>query len=92
MLFNVFESDYHWEELWRSLFLVLDFAANQIGTLKSVAKVDELVQDVSLTAQVRLQLISVLGHMPSGGRRAFCGTFFADATIAASIRGMCCCS
>ncbi|KAF8514489.1 hypothetical protein JB92DRAFT_133643 [Gautieria morchelliformis] len=37
---------YHWEELWRSLFLVLDFAANQIGTLKSVAKVDELVQDI----------------------------------------------
>lgn len=39
--------DYHWEELWRSLILVLDFAANQIGTLKSVAKVDELIQEVS---------------------------------------------
>lgn len=47
--------DYHWEELWRSLILVLDFAANQIGTLKSVAKVDELIQEVSWTRLVRLQ-------------------------------------
>ncbi|KAF8591954.1 hypothetical protein K439DRAFT_1401390 [Ramaria rubella] len=37
---------YHWEELWHSLISVLNFAASQIGTLKSVAKVDELVQEI----------------------------------------------
>ena len=29
------------------MILLLDFAANQIGTLKSVSKVDELVQEVT---------------------------------------------
>ncbi|KAF8528087.1 hypothetical protein BU17DRAFT_38749 [Hysterangium stoloniferum] len=38
--------EYLWEELWRSLILVLEFSANQIGSLKSIAKVDELVQEV----------------------------------------------
>ncbi|KIJ38425.1 hypothetical protein M422DRAFT_176436, partial [Sphaerobolus stellatus SS14] len=37
--------DYHWEELWRAVFTLMDFLASQSGSMKSIAKVDELVQE-----------------------------------------------
>lgn len=39
-------SDYHWQELWRALILLLDFLASKLDSLTTTGGVEQLTQEV----------------------------------------------
>lgn len=40
-------ADYHWQELWRALVLLLDFLASKLESLTTTGGVQQLAQEVS---------------------------------------------
>lgn len=40
-------TDYHWQELWRALVLLLDFLASKLESLTTTGGVEQLAQEVS---------------------------------------------
>ncbi|KAI0756821.1 hypothetical protein C8Q80DRAFT_1091494 [Daedaleopsis nitida] len=46
--------DYHWQELWRALVLLLDFLANKLDSLVTTGGVEQLVQETLLVVDLAL--------------------------------------
>ena len=42
----ILSSDYHWQELWRALILLLDFLASKLDSLTTTGGVEQLTHEV----------------------------------------------
>lgn len=70
--------DYHWQELWRALVLLLDFLASKLESLTTTGGVEQLVQEVGFSYIGNTR--STLTYVP----RRYCSSTLLSAAASSS--------
>ncbi|KAG8780335.1 hypothetical protein FRC15_009620, partial [Serendipita sp. 397] len=56
--------EYHWEELWKSIFLLLEFTSSRVDNVKVLGRVDELIEETLIALELATLLAERLVPTP----------------------------
>lgn len=55
-------AEYHWEELWRALFALLEFTSSRLDNFKVLGRVEEMVEEVRIVDERGMPINLNLGR------------------------------